>query len=116
MNLGPEQSRVLAASIRVQCGEESLELRGEFGRGLSERCIETPWVASHLKEARRILDVGFSLASLEYLGLLIELRRRGVEIEAADIVAPERVRNRYPPDCPVFQTAAPVGPATVGAV
>lgn len=69
------------------------------GIGMSERCVETPWVASHVPAGSRLLDIGFTMASLDYLGLLLALRRdHGVEVEAIDIVKPYRVKRRYPGD------------------
>ncbi|MEM9751213.1 MAG: hypothetical protein AAF869_09720 [Pseudomonadota bacterium] len=68
-----------------------------FGCGASERCIETLWAASHLQAGERILDIGFTMSSLDYLGVLLEARRRlGVVIEAADIIQPDKVLGRYP--------------------
>jgi SAM-dependent methyltransferase len=95
----------LAAAIRVLNGEP----RPTFGPGLSERAIETPWVASHFKGGERVLDVGFTMSSLDYLGLLLELRRaHGVTIEAVDIVTPDRVRRRYPQEWVEEVMAVPI--------
>jgi len=92
MALSEEASRILQAAIGVLDGGPIPSL----GAGLSERAIETPWVASHMKGKARVLDIGFTMSSLDYLGLLLELRRRGVTIEGVDIVKPERVAGRYP--------------------
>ncbi len=91
--LTDEADRILAAAKRVLAGDSVPDL----GPGLSERAVETPWVASHFKGGERVLDIGFTMSSLDYLGLLLELRRaHGVVIEAVDIVRPERVARRYP--------------------
>lgn len=92
--LSDEAKQILAAARSVLDGAPVLA----FGPGLSERAVETPWVASHFKGGERVLDVGFTMSSLDYLGLLLELRRRNVTIEAVDIVKPERVARRYPPE------------------
>ncbi len=91
--LSDEATQIIAAAKRVLAGEP----RPSFGPGLSERAVETPWVASHFKGGERVIDVGFTMSSLDYLGLLLELRRNHrVTIEAVDIVKPERVARRYP--------------------
>lgn len=72
---------------------------GPFGAGRSERCVEVPWAAHWLAQRlagrRKILDIGFSLSDLEWLRTLLE---RDAEITAVDIIAPQRVANRYPDD------------------
>jgi len=91
--LSDEATQILDAARRVLAGEPA----GLAPAGLSERIIETPWVASHFKGGERVLDIGFTMSSLDYLGLLLELRRtRRVSIDAVDIVKPERVARRYP--------------------
>jgi len=76
---------------------------------MSERCIETPWAASYFLGGERVLDVGISLASLDFLGLLLELRRtHKVELEAADIIDPHKVASRYPDDWRDEVLAVPV--------
>jgi SAM-dependent methyltransferase len=93
--LSDEAKQILAAARNVLDGGPV----PQFGPGLSERAVETPWVASHFKGGERLLDVGFTMSSLDYLGLLLELRKRfDVTIEAVDIVKPERVARRYPPE------------------
>jgi SAM-dependent methyltransferase len=91
--LGEEPTQIISACKRVLAGEP----RPAFGPGFSERAVETPWVASHFKGGEKVLDIGFTMSSLDYLGLLLELRRNHkVTIEAVDIVKPERVARRYP--------------------
>jgi SAM-dependent methyltransferase len=90
------QLSILKESKNVLLGK-SLSLESHFGKGLSERCIETPWVASHLRDCQQILDIGFTFASLEYLGLLLELKENHhLKIDAIDIIEPKRVASRYP--------------------
>lgn len=65
----------------------------------SSRVVEVPWCAASLGRLRpnRLLDVGFSLASIDYLGLLLGFAKKdGTTLCAVDIVKPERVRSRYP--------------------
>ncbi len=69
-----------------------------FGHGRSERCVEGPWAARWLRGRNDILDIGFSLSSLDYLALLLEIKRRGARLTGADIIRPERVAQRYPGD------------------
>jgi hypothetical protein len=91
--LSDEATQILDAAKRVLAGQPA----GAVPPGLSERIIETPWVASHFKGGERLLDIGFTMSSLDYLGLLLELRHaHRVSIDAVDIVKPERVARRYP--------------------
>jgi len=90
------QANLDAALELLGCGE-SPRFRDGFGCGASERCIETLWAAAHLRAGERVLDVGFTMSSLDYLGVLLEAKRRlAVTIEAVDIVQPEKVAARYP--------------------
>jgi SAM-dependent methyltransferase len=94
--LSEETQQILTAALETMEGREPLP----FAPGHSERAVETPWVASFVAKlgaGARLLDIGFTMASLDYLGLLLELRRsRKVIVEAVDIVRPERVVGRYP--------------------
>lgn len=91
--LSEETQEILTAASHVLEGRTPQPFRA----GLSERALETPWVASYFKGGERVIDVGFTMSSLDYLGLLLALRRtRGVTIDAVDIVKPERVSRRYP--------------------
>jgi len=95
--LSSEQEAILNYSKQILSGAKKLSLSGTFGKGFSERFVETPWAASHLKDCGSFLDIGFTFASFEYLGLLLELKDRyGVMLNAADIIEPEKVRTRYP--------------------
>lgn len=68
-----------------------------FGRGASERCIEVPWAAQWFAPGIKVLDIGFTMSSLDWLGLLLEVRSGlGAVIDAVDIVEPRRVERRYP--------------------
>lgn len=65
----------------------------------SSRVVEVPWVASRIGLYRpaRLLDIGLSLASIAYLGVLLEYGRAEEAILCAvDIISPSRVRSRYP--------------------
>jgi len=106
--MSDEASQILAAAKRVLAGERVPQLPA----GLSERAVETPWVASHFKGGERVLDIGFTMSSLDYLGLLLELRRaHRVSIDAIDIVRPERVEKRYPAEwrADVMSTSIAIG-------
>lgn len=65
----------------------------------SARPIEVPWLAWQFSKYKSdiVLDIGMSLASLDCLGVLIELKNNyQKKIEAIDIIEPYRVENRYP--------------------
>lgn len=70
--------------------------------GHSERLIEVPTAAHWLRkfstiEDCKILDIGFTMSSLDWLGLLLRLKKtEKCIINAMDIVKPERVKSRYP--------------------
>ncbi len=94
-----EAKKVLEYSKKILSGKENHSFSKYLGKNFSERSIETPWVASTINKynIKSILDIGFTMSSLDYLGLLLELNKKyGVQIEAVDIVKPERVRTRYP--------------------
>ena len=92
-----KQEEILNFAKNILSGKEKLAFAGCFCGGFSERCIETPWAAHHLKGVRFMLDIGFTFASAEYLGLLLEAKEKyGVILEAVDIIKPERVKTRYP--------------------
>ncbi len=96
-SLKKEHQTVLDYSKQILSGEKKLDLSVPFGREYTERCVETPWAAEHLKGVKTLLDIGFTFASPEYLGLLLELKDRyGVELRAVDIIEPEKVKTRYP--------------------
>jgi SAM-dependent methyltransferase len=81
---------------------------GLFGAGLTERCIEAPWAETWLAGRRDILDIGFALSHIDWLRTLIGIRDAGATLTAADIVAPERVAQRYPDDLRPAALATPV--------
>lgn len=87
--------------------------RTAFGAWRSEACIEAPWASQHLSGRGRILDIGFTLASLDHLGALLGLAARGARIEAVDAIPPERVAGRYPD---AWRDAALAVPVHVGAL
>lgn len=72
--------------------------------GFSERIIEVPWAAQWFakilqdqEKPKHLLDIGLTMSSLDWLGLLLELKRaNSIKIQAVDIVQPERVKSRYP--------------------
>lgn len=97
--LGKEGEIILNYCKKILSNEESHSFSKFLGYNLSERSIETPWVAQIIKEyeIKSILDIGFSLSSLDYLGLLLELKNNyNLSIHVVDIINPERIKNRYP--------------------
>ena len=90
---------ILEFSKQILEGKRDHSFADEFIKQKSARCIEIPWVASQIKKyyCKYILDIGISLASLDYLGLLLELKKRYNKIvESVDIIKPQRVEQRYP--------------------
>ncbi len=107
--LSPEAQSILSQVSGILDHAASPILCGRFGQGMSERCVETPWAASYFLGGERLLDVGYSLASMDFLGLLLELRRsHKVQLEAVDIVDPRKVAGRYPDDWRDEVLAVPV--------
>ena len=70
--------------------------------GHSERIIEVPRAALWLKKfvtepSCNIMDIGFTMSSLDWLGLLLHINGLdNCSVNAYDIVKPERVKTRYP--------------------
>lgn len=94
-----EQKETLAECDRILAGEKTVDLRGVLGKGCTSRYIETIWVASHLRKGCSVLDIGFSLSSLDTLGMFLSAKdTHGVTLSAVDIVSPEKVQTRYPDD------------------
>lgn len=113
MQLTKEQEVTLEESKKILSGEKELQLSGTVGKGFSSRYIETVWAASHLRGVGAVLDVGFSLSSLDTLGMLLACKARGVALEAVDIINPEKVKSRYPEE---WRTEVLQVPVTVGDV
>jgi len=90
---------VLEYSKNILYGLEKHSFHKSFEKNNSARCIEIPWTASKIIENKctNILDIGFSLASLDYLGLILELNKNfNKRIEVVDIIDPKRLKKRYP--------------------
>lgn len=70
--------------------------------GFSERLIEVPRAAYWLRKFTSekscdIMDIGYTMSSLDWLGLLLKINERdNCTVSAKDIVKPERVKSRYP--------------------
>jgi SAM-dependent methyltransferase len=97
MNITNKQKVILDLSKKILAGEKLPDFTNYFGKGFSERRVEVPWVAQKIKNAKTVLDIGFTFASLEYLGLLLYLKKVGkVNLDATDILSPKRVKGRYP--------------------
>src|SRR5579863_9370209 len=93
-----EEMRVTYALAKaILAGGEKFKVTSPMNAGYTPRSIEVPWAASHINPNSAILDVGLSLANLDYLGLLLDaIEQYGVALEAADIIKPEKVASRYP--------------------
>jgi len=85
--------------------------------GFSERIIEVPSAAIWLKklsaeQSCKILDIGYTMSSLDWLGLLLKINEKeNCSIDAVDIVEPERVKTRYPQEWlkKIFQVPVEIG-------
>ena len=67
-----------------------------YGKGETERCVETPWSALTFAKAKRVLDIGLAMSHPAYLGQMRGFLDKGGVIEAADLIRPERGKTRYP--------------------
>jgi SAM-dependent methyltransferase len=98
-SLSNEQKVILNQCTNILTGVECLVYPEIFGKNFSERVIEAPWVAHHAKECSSLLDIGFTFASFEYLGMLLCLKEKyGVQLSVVDIIKPESIQERYPED------------------
>lgn len=85
--------------------------------GFSERIIEVPKAAYWLRklsaqDSCHIMDIGYTMSSLDWLGLLLKLNERdNCSISAKDIVKPERVQSRYPKEWldAIFEVPVEIG-------
>ena len=98
MTAATEASVVLERALECLASGDPLPLTGPTTAEYSERCVEVPWVAAHLGGVGRLLDVGWAMSPREWLGILLEVRRRGTDLVGIDIIDPARVRGRYPAD------------------
>ncbi|MCF6293869.1 MAG: hypothetical protein L3J04_10800 [Robiginitomaculum sp.] len=95
--IADKQQFILDRAISVLSGQESFGNLPLDIPGHSERIIEVPWAAQYLRDAKNILDIGFAMSSLDWLGLLLATQARSnTSLQAADIVKPKRVASRYP--------------------
>lgn len=90
-------SPTLDFSLSVLNGT-AFDLSQAYGKGETERCVETPWAAETFARAERVLDIGLAMSHPDYLGLMLGFLDKGGSIEGADIIKPERVQTRYPED------------------
>ena len=92
---------ILNYGLEILKGSKKHTFHESFRREQSPRCIEVPWVAAQIvkHDCRSLLDIGISLASPDYLGVLLNAARLlGITLEATDIVEPASVASRYPAD------------------
>lgn len=91
-----EATAVLDRALECLASGTADPLVGPATASFSERCVEVPWVAAHLGEPGRLLDVGWAMSPPEWLGVLLAVQDRGGDLTGIDIIDPERVRSRYP--------------------
>lgn len=91
-----EATAVLEFALECLIGSQPDALVGPRTAPWSERCVEVPWVAGHLGQARRVLDVGWAMSPPEWLGVLLAVQDRGADLVGIDIIDPHRVCSRYP--------------------
>lgn len=98
MNL--EARTILDKALEIYSGKIDWKKSDfKWAQGFTERAIETTWLSERLIDAKpgdALLDIGFSLSSLDTLGLWLEIQKKGINFTALDIISPERVLNRYP--------------------
>lgn len=96
--MNKKETEILNYALQIIKEEGNCFFGSNFKYSHSERCIEVPWVALRLVQhkVRSLLDVGFTMASLDYMGLLMHLKKEGITLEGLDIVEPKRVKSRYP--------------------
>ena len=88
-------------AIDIFIGEQKYLPKSFLGSGPSARCVELPWTAYQLRKQspRKVLDIGISLADLDYLKFLLYLKKKYlITLHGIDIIDPVRVRTRYPED------------------
>lgn len=91
-----ESSHVLQQALIALVNGIPSAITGPQTKDWSERCVEVPWIASHLGNSTRILDVGWAFSPPEWLGVLLTCMDNGIELVGIDIIDPIRVRTRYP--------------------
>ena len=71
---------------------------GTSSLGMSERCVEIPWVSAHIGSPKKLLDVGWTMSPYEWISVLLAVEDQGCLVTGLDIVDPMRVRHRYSAD------------------
>lgn len=96
--MNQNEKEILEISKKIFDYADNNYLKNQILKKNSERCIEVPWFADKIRkyDIKSLLDVGFSMSSHDYLGLLLYMKKKGLELEAIDIVRPSRVKSRYP--------------------
>ena len=90
-----ESGPILRAALASLSSRQPEPIVGIASVGMSERCVEVPWVAAHLGDESLILDVGWAMSPPEWFGVLLERREQGCDLVGIDIIDPQRVRTRY---------------------
>lgn len=112
MPLSATQKEVLNRALAVLASDMAFSSLDLNLPGHSERIVEVPWAAQYLKPGSRMLDIGFAMSSLDWLGLLLHMREKAdCDLQAVDIVRPARVASRYPEN---WRESALAVPVTIG--
>ena len=96
--MSDESQAVLTQALACLRSGKARPLTGEKTKRWSERCVEIPWVSAHVGSASEVLDVGWSMSPPEWLGVLLEARRKGILLTGIDIIDPNRVSTRFLPE------------------
>ena len=91
-----ETEAVLTRALHCLTSGSPNPITGPQTSSWSERCVEVPWIAGHLKNRARVLDLGFAMSPPEWLGVLLACQAQGSFLAGLDIVDPQRVSSRYP--------------------
>jgi len=103
-----ESDVVLEQALRCLANGQPDALVGPTTTRFSERCVEVPWVAAHLANSGRLLDIGWAMSPPEWLGVLLAVQDHGASLTGIDIIDPQRVRSRYPVELLERVLAVPV--------
>ena len=90
-----ESVPILEASLKSWHDHHPHPILGTDSLGMSERCVEVPWVAARLGTPDSLLDVGWAMSPPEWFGVLFAAADAGTRLTGIDIIDPQRVRSRY---------------------
>lgn len=90
------ESREIAKAARTSLATgEPKPITGTRSIGMSERCVEIPWVAAHIGLPSKLLDIGWTMSPYEWISVILSVADQGCSVTGIDIVDPRRVRHRY---------------------